>query len=479
MLTIHTKGPKGQGLARRDFLRIGLLGSLGLSWPAYEQAHAGSSRSSSLPLSAGGRRGERRGSFGRAKRCILVFLNGGPSHLDLWDMKPGAPVEVRGELASIATNVPGIRVSELLPLTARCADKFKIVRSVTHNASVHTTAVYTMLTGSSHPTPNVDQTRIRSEDHPHLGAILARQRGWVGKLPPFVSLPTLFQAPPVDGIWPGQTAGFLGPRFDPLVVHGDKESARFDLPALELPAEVSAERLAARRALLSAVNRSFARSSAREPFSIHDDLNEQALGLMGASRLARAINLACEPAAVRQRYGRHLFGQGLLLARRLIEVEVPLVTVYWIDPTPPGEGGGEYDSHGRIYWHMRHRLVPPTDRGLSALVTDLGERGLLPDTLLVVAGEFGRSPRLNKQAGRDHWPQAQSILLAGAGISGGSVYGATDSWGAQPIDHPVTPPDLGQTILHLLGVPADFELNDRLGRPIPASRGTVLLDLIA
>jgi hypothetical protein len=301
----------------------------------------------------------------------------------------------------------------------------------------------------------------------------------VGKVPPFVALPTLFQAPPVDGVWPGQTAGFLGPRFDPLVVQGDKASARFALPALAPTPDVDGERLAARRALLSALNRSLPRSSARERFSVQDDLNEQALRLVGPSRLVRAINLGLEPVAVRERYGPHLFGQGLLLARRLVEADVPLVTVYWIDPTPAGAGGGEYDSHGRIYWHMRQRLLPPTDRALAALVTDLSERGLLNDTLLVVMSEFGRTPRINKDAGRDHWPDAQSILLAGAGISGWSIYGATDRLGARPVDRPVTPPDLGQTLLHLLGVPADFEIHDRLGRPLPASRGHVLHDLIA
>jgi len=464
VLTIHSRGLNRHEFARRDFLQIGLLGPLALSWPAYEQARAGDAA--------------RQTSFGRARRCILVFLNGGPSHLDLWDMKPDAPAEVRGELSSIATNVPGIRISELLPMTARCVDKFKIVRSVTHNAPVHTTAVYTMLTGTYHLTPTIDQTRVRPEDHPHLGSIVACHHGWRDKLPPFVCLPTLFAAPPVEGIWPGQTAGFLGPRFDPLVVPGDKQSARFALPSVELPADVDDERLAARRSLLSTLNHSFASSDTRRLFSIQDELNDRAFSLVGASALARAINLSLEAEAVRDRYGSHLFGQGLLLARRLAEAGVPLVTVYWIDPTPAGEGGGEYDSHGRIYWHMRHRLVPPTDRALSALVTDLAERGLLRDTLLVVIGEFGRTPRLNQQAGRDHWPHAQSILLAGAGISGGSIYGATDRLGAHPIDRPVTPPDLGQTILHLLGVPADFELNDRLGRPILASRGRVLPDLL-
>jgi hypothetical protein len=201
--------------------------------------------------------------------------------------------------------------------------------------------------------------------------------------------------------------------------------------------------------------------------------------LVDSAALARAADLGCEREAVCDRYGRHLFGQGLLLARRLIEAGVPLVTVYWIDPTPPGPGGGEFDSHGRIYHHMRHRLLPPADQGLAALVADLWDRGLHHDTLLMVFSEFGRTPTINKDAGRDHWPFAQSILLAGAGISGGSVYGATDPHGAYPTCDPVTPPDLGQSILYLLGVPSDLELHDVQGRPIRASQGVVNHRLIA
>jgi hypothetical protein len=203
-----------------------------------------------------------------------------------------------------------------------------------------------------------------------------------------------------------------------------------------------------------------------------DSYYEQAFSLIHSKRMGRALDLSRESDADRDRYGRHLFGQGVLLARRLIEAELPLVTVYWNDPTPAGAGGGEYDSHGRIYWHMRNRLVPPTDRALAALFEDMSQRGLLEDTLVVTMAEFGRTPRINGQAGRDHWPQAASILLAGAGISGGTIYGATDRHAAYPASNPVTPPDLGQTILHLLGVPSDLELHDQQGRPVPACRGS-------
>jgi hypothetical protein len=419
------------------------------------------------------------GSFGRAKRCILVFLNGGPSQLDLWDMKPDAPAEVRGELKPIATSVPGIQISELLPLLARQVDRFKIVRSVTHPCSVHTTGVYTMLTGTIHGTPLVDQTRTLPEDHPHLGSILAKWRGTGDGLPTFVTLPRLFEAPPVDGIWPGQNAGFLGRRYDPFIVQGNKETAEFAAPGLELAGDVGAERLEDRHTLLEQLNRKARIAQSGGQLDRLDTFYQQAFSLLTSSRAQAAFDLSRESPQTRDRYGRHLFGQGLLLARRLIEAGVPLATVYWIDPTPAGAGGGEYDSHGRIYHHMRNRLVPPTDRALSTLFVDLAERGLLDDTLVVVMGEFGRTPRINKDAGRDHWPHAQSILLAGAGISGGSVFGATDRFAAEPCDSPIPPHDLAQTILHLLGVPADLELRDAQGRPIRASQGTPVAGLYA
>ena len=418
-------------------------------------------------------------TFGRAKRCILVYLSGGPSQLDTWDMKPDATAAVRGELHPIHTNVPGIHVSELLPRMAKIADRYKIVRSVTHDASMHTTGMYTMLTGTFHATPNVDQTQIKPADHPHLGSVYSRWRGWRGATPPFIALPTLFRAPPVEGVWPGQTAGFLGRRFDPLVIEGEKRTAHFCAPEVELPTAMTTARLVRRQELLEQISAARPSWDSMRAATVWDDVYRQGWSLLGSAVVRRAVDLDRESSAVRERYGRHLFGQGLLLARRLIEANVPLVTVYWIDPTPPGPGGGEFDSHGRIYHHMRERLLPPTDQGLSALVTDLWDRGLQDDTLVVVFSEFGRSPAINKDAGRDHWPSAQSILLAGAGIAGGTIYGATDKQGGYPAADPVTPPDLGQTLLHLLGVPADLEIQDQQGRPFRASRGVVNHGLIA
>jgi hypothetical protein len=456
-------------MRRRALLELGTLGAMGLSLPTLLRA-----RESTVEGPDGANSLDR--AFGRAKRCILVFLNGGPSHIDTWDMKPNAPLEVRGELQSIATNVPGIPVGELLPQLARHVDRLKIVRSVTHSCTVHTSGVYTMLTGVPHATPTVDQTQALPGDHPHLGAIYSKWRGWKDHLPPFVCLPTLFRAPPVTGIWPGQNAGFLGRRYDPLVVQGDKRTAQFELPDVTLANGLNPDRLNNRRSLVRRLDTRFAKRDQRQ-LADFDGYSQQAIDLLHSTGLRAAIDLDREPAAVRERYGRHLFGQGLLLARRLVEAGLPLVTVYWIDPTPAGAGGGEFDSHGRIYYHMRQRLFPPLDRGLSALVADLSGRGLFQDTLLVVMSEFGRTPRINAQAGRDHWPFAQTVLLAGAGVSGGATYGATDDIGAYPTRDPVPPEDLAQTVLHLLGVSADFVLTDNLGRPVPASRGVAVKGL--
>ncbi len=451
-----------QRTPRRTWLRLSALGSLGLSL-----GPSPASAASLLP------------AFGRARRCIMVFLNGGPSQLDTWDMKPNAPTEVRGELDPIATSVPGIQVSELFPRIARHVDKLKIVRSVTHTASVHTTGVCTMLTGKYHATPQVDQTRATLADHPHLGSIVSRHLGWQGSLPPFISLPMLFAAPPVEGIWPGQNAGFLGRRYDPFVISGDKQTSQFSAPVVNLPADMIPERLGHRRALLEKLDVGLRQRDKGSATEQKQPLWNQAFSMLDKADIRTAVDLSREPAEAHERYGKHLFGQGLLLARRLAEAGEAFVTVYWIDPTPAGAGGGEYDSHGRIYWHMRNRLAAPTDQALAALVSDLWDRGLSEDTLLVVMSEFGRTPRMNADAGRDHWPQAQSILLGGAGISGGTVHGATDKHAAYPIAEPVTPPDLGQSILHLVGIPADLELHDLQGRPIPASSGRVDRQLIS
>src|SRR5262245_26235099 len=300
MTMFHITRAPGPSLPRRLFLKASLLWPAGLMSAAPSQGWAGVR--------------DHRPSFGKARRCIQVFLNGGPSQLDTWDMKPDAPAEIRGELKAISTNVEGIRVSELLPRMARLVERVRIVRSVTHTASVHTTGMYTMLTGSLHPTPTVDQTRGRPDDHPHVGSVAATSLGWRHGVPPFVCLPTLFRAPPVDGIWPGQTAGFLGRRRDPFAIEGDRRSARFASGELDLPSELTSRRLIGRRTLLALLGD--VPDTWPAPVRGWSELNEQAWSLMDSAAFQQALDLEREPPSLRDRYGRHLFGQGLLLARR-------------------------------------------------------------------------------------------------------------------------------------------------------------------
>jgi hypothetical protein len=412
---------------------------------------------------------------------VLLFLTGGPSQHDTWDMKPEAPAEIRGELRPIATAVPGIQVSEVFPHFARHTDKVCLVRSVSHDDTVHTSAGYTMLTGRRHPKANAKTaTDIRPDpsDHPHLGAMLSRLRPSSGPLT-FVALPEIIRDDRVNE-YPGLGGGFLGDRYAPLLIEGTAESGRFRPPPLALPEGVSAQRLAARRQLLGELGhatrqRGLAGRIGNPSYVSADDYQQRAFELLASAETRQAFELEREPAAAHERYGRHLFGQGCLLARRLLEVGVSLVTVYWHYDGP--KATPVWDTHGNHYPQLRDRLAPHGDRAMAALLADLNERGLLDDTLFIALGEFGRTPRINREAGRDHWPHVQTIVLAGAGIRAGSVFGASDRQGAYPADRPVAPADLTATILHALGVQPGAELRDPLGRPHQACDGTPILDL--
>ncbi len=431
------------GLSRRDFLRLGALGALPLA--LHSRAPAA-------------------GSFGRSRRCILLFLTGGPPQLDTFDPKPDAPVEVRGELKPIATRTPGLRFTELFPHLAARTDRLCVVRSVTHRDTVHTSAGYTMLTGAPHPLANTSTARnIRTtpNDHPAIGSLLARFRPARGGVPTFASLPEYIRDDAIND-YPGQTAGLLGKAYDPLLIEADRSRTGFRAPEIALPFDVSAGRLAGRRRLRDLLGTLETAAAADLEGSYR-----RAYDLIGSEKVRQAFDLDREPDHVRAAYGRHLFGQGCLLARRLLEAGVSLVTVYWHYEGP--KDSPVWDTHGNNFPHLRNRLAPPTDRAVAALLDDLAGRGLLADTLLICMGEFGRSPKINPQGGRDHWPGAQSILLAG--IPGGRTVGATDRLGAQPSDQPIAPADLTATLLHLLGVPAGLEVRDRAGRPLPVCTG--------
>ncbi|HEY7424442.1 MAG TPA: DUF1501 domain-containing protein [Gemmataceae bacterium] len=459
MLTIKGASQRlCEGIRRRDFLKLGAVGSLSLSLPTLLRASA--SRPTSGPK-----------GFGKARRCLLLFLTGGPPQLDTWDLKPQAPEQYRGELKPIATNVTGVNVSELFPRLARQADKYCILRSVSHDDHVHTTAGYTMLTGVRHPLAKGKSSadiKPGPHDHPHLGSLLAKVRSARDGLPVFAALPEVIKDAGVN-TYPGLDGGFLGSRYAPFRIEGDKSRGEFRLPDIFLPRGITANRLEDRRLLLNQLNSRLTAAETRSPIGELDDWRQRAFALMRSRAVQKAFDLGREPDRVRDDYGRHLFGQGCLLARRLLEAGIALVSVYWHYEGP--EDSPSWDTHGNNFKHLRERLMPPTDQAFAGLLDDLGRRGLLEDTLVVCMGEFGRSPKVNAQGGRDHWPAVQSIVLAGAGVRGGSVYGASDRVGAYPAEQPVSPADVAATILHLLGVPADLEIQDRANRPLRACSG--------
>jgi hypothetical protein len=465
MLTI--KGPPQrlcEGTSRRDFLKLGALGPLGLTVPDFLRATRASTRTP---------------HFGRARRCILLFLTGGAPQHDTFDPKPDAPVEYRGEFRPIATNVPGVQVSELFPRLARHADKLCLVRSVTHDDRVHTSAGYTMLTGVRHPQANgrsAADIRPGPHDHPHVGAVLARARPSRAGLPVFASLPEVIKDAGVN-TYPGLDAGLLGKPFAPFRIEANPARTGFKVPDVFLPRDISADRLADRRRLLDRVNRQLDRAETHLPLADLDTWYQRAFALLRSPALQRALELDREPDRRRDEYGRHLFGQGCLLARRLLEAGVALVSVYWHYEGP--EDSPVWDTHQNNFAHLRNRLAPPTDQALAALLGDLRDRGLLEETLLICMGEFGRTPKVNRQAGRDHWSAVQTVLLAGGGIRAGSVYGASDRLGAHPADGPVSPADLTATFLHLLGVPRELEIRDRTDRPVAVCQGQPIAGVLA
>ncbi|MCX8140970.1 MAG: DUF1501 domain-containing protein [Gemmataceae bacterium] len=401
----------------------------------------------------------------RAQAVILLFMWGGPSHLDTLDPKPLAPAEIRGEFQPIRTTVPGIQISEHFPRLARLAHLYTIIRSMGHDDPAHLSPVHHLMTGHVAPTPKSDAAPATRQDHPHFGAMLAKLRPAPAGVPTCVVLPWLVSHPAAPGgTAPGQHAGWLGSAYDPFVITADPNHPDFRIAGLD-----SAEpRLLTRQQLLEALDRHPAAAA-------YPPLRDKALALLTSRRLAQACDLNREPVAIRDRYGRHTFGQSCLLARRLIEAGVPFVCVHW-----PNDGAFFWDTHGDNFRSLKHRLMPPADQGTAALLEDLHARGLLSQTLVVWTGEFGRTPKITPgNAGREHWPFCYSALVAGAGICGGILHGASDKIGAYPTTPPVSPADLTATIAFALGLNPQLEIHDRLHRPLPLTRGQPLTTLFA
>ncbi len=440
------------GWSRRDLLMAGGLGLLGtsLSSPA---AHAATAP-----------------RFGHAKAFILLDLYGGPAHQDIWDMKPEAPAEVRGEFNPIETNVSGIRVSEQIPRLAKIADRYALIRSMTHTDHEHATGGYTVLSGVPHPQPG----RIlppAPDDFPPLGSVISKLRPPSRPVPGYVTIGgTMYSA---GGDVPGQTGGMAGQKYDPFDIKDDPNSRNFKVQELTLDGSLPPLRLDRRRTLLEQVEQGARLGDRHLAAQGFNDLQERVFTLLGSTEAREAFNLRSEPDKVRDSYGRHKFGQSCLLARRLVEGGVPVVAVYW-------ERGQVWDTHGNNFKDLKERLLPPMDQAVTALLLDLEERGLLDTTIVLVTGEFGRTPKINKDAGRDHWPGVYTSMVAGGGFKRGFVYGASDEQAAWPAENPVYPWDLAANIYHLMGIdPAVAEIRDRQDRPIRVCPGEIVPDLIA
>jgi uncharacterized protein (DUF1501 family) len=442
---------KQVAITRRLMLGLsgGMLGSLWANW----------ARTMAAPLGGG-----------KAKSVILIFNCGGPSHIDLWDPKPDAGENVRGPFSTISTKVPGIFVTELIPKLAARADKLAIVRTMHHTQGNHNSAMYYAITGYPY---RIDSTLINPspDDMPSVGTLvgwLAQRDGYSGAVPPYVITPY----PHCDSevyITPGQFGSCLGVRFDPLVVNADPARPDFRVRNLAAPKELTPDRLQDRMSLLDQLGAA-ARIHSSDAAALEEH-RKKAAQMTLSGDASRAFDLSLESPKTRERYGRHTWGQSHLLARRLIEAGTKFVT------TVNGHSI-IWDTHADNFNRMKKSLVPPMEQAYVALLDDLEERGLLDETLVVWMGDFGRTPTINKDAGRDHWPQCGTVVFAGGGVRGGQVIGKSDKMGAYPVERPVTPADIHASVFAALGYdPQGITFSDLAGRPTPLSHGTPISEL--
>jgi uncharacterized protein (DUF1501 family) len=399
----------------------------------------------------------------QARSMIMVFCTGAISHIDTLDMKPDAAREVRGEFNPVSTSVAGIQVSEHLPKLATLAHHYSLLRTLSHKDNNHLMSTHHVLTGHLQPGGFFDKVASR-DDWPCYSAGCEFLQPRADGIPSGVNLPTFLMSSPLT--WPGQHAGFLGPKFDPWQIVGKPEHPEFRVDSLTLSGGLDHGRLNSRRSLLNTLDQSS---------SLRDDLTaarmrgdqELAFSMLNSGKLSRAFRVHEEPASTRDQYGMHQFGQSLLLARRLVEAGVPIVQAN-MGPVQ------NWDNHGAIFNTLKDRLLPPLDQGVSALLTDLDQRGLLEETLVVLIGEFGRTPKINDKGGRDHWGPCFSALFAGAGVLPGRVIGETDEIAAYPVTKAWSPDDLGATIYTALGIDPHSVVRDRLNRPVHLNQGQVM-----
>jgi len=413
------------GITRRDMLRVGSLSALGLGLPEFLRARA------------------QAGTTGREVSCILLWLQGGISHIDSFDPKPEAPSEIRGEFKVIDTKVPGIQVCDPLPRLAQHQEKFSILRSLNPRNGSHGVADAYMMTG--HPFS-------QAITYPSFGSVIAKEKGDRNSMPPYIQVGTS-----IDQRFGGGVAGFLGDQYNPFVLPGDAASPSFTVRDVTLPASVDTERFQRRMKVLQTVDTWQARmESSPTTLEAADTFYEKAYNLVTAPQAKKAFDIGREDPRIRDRYGRHSLGQGCLLARRLVEAGVRFVTVT--------DGG--WDTHQNNFASLRDRLLPRLDTALSSLVQDLSDRGMLESTLVLTLSDFGRTPKVNPSAGRDHWSTAGIALLAGGGIRPGIAVGSTDALGEQPTEAPYYTEDLAATLYHSLGIPLNTTHHTPDGRPV-------------
>jgi uncharacterized protein (DUF1501 family) len=415
------------GVSRRNFLRVGGLSAMGLGLSSVLRAEAQAAEDPAAPKA-------------KAKSVILVYLGGGMSHHDTFDPKPDAQAEIRGKYKTIPTNLTGVQVGELLPKMAQCMDKVALVRSGAHNNDHHETATNWVMSG-----------RFGSAfgDWPAMGAVAAHELGFAGTLPPYVAVP---RNPSFT--WELGKSAFLGGRYESFKA-GDPNEANYRVRDLAPSLQMESARVDRRRNLLAAVDNLARKVEQSDQISAYDEFQGRAAAMVLSGEARDAFAIEAEKAELRDQYGRHTFGQSCLLARRLVERGVRFVTVNF----------GGWDHHAKI-WDGLERMLPQFDQGFSSLVTDMTERGLMKDTLVVCMGEFGRSPKVNKDVGRDHWAPAGSMLFAGAGVKVGQVVGATDRDGGYAVKDPVSPADVAYTVLASLGINPRKQISTPDGRPV-------------
>lgn len=461
---VHDQRLHSGQMLRREWLRVASLSGLAL----------GAAASSSEKQATG---------FGRAKSVIVVFANGGQSHIDMWDPKPNAPLDVRGAFRPIATVVPGIQFCEHLPRVAAVADKLTVIRSMSHEDLDHGSAAYLTLTGVYHARRSGNPP-ISPNDIPTYGAVLRRVRGGNTSIADAVHLNAPALVPREPG--PGQNGGFLGRAFEPLVV-GDVGAASGEVPGLAATTDLPTTRLHERLTLKESLDQLTRNLEGNTRALDMNRLYGQAYNILSSARARESFDLEQEPAKLRDRYGRHRSGQALLLARRLVEAGVPYINVIWNhsnrgqDDAPNDTDLYGWDTHNDIFTALQHRLLPRFDESFSALIEDLDARGLLDQTLVICLGEFGRAPRIavepkfaGASPGRKHWATVYSIVMAGAGVKRGAIVGASDRLGGEPITERYGPWDVAATVFNALGIHPSGHYTDALGRPFPIAQGQVM-----